>query len=219
MEFAEVVRRRHMVREFTDEPVAQASLDRILANAVRGPSAGFSQGQAFLVLTGDDLKRFWAVVGSEAALGSVTAAPVMIVPMSSKRVYLDRYAAPDKGWTDRDEARWPVPFWHIDTGMATLLILQTVVDEGLGAVYFGIVPEKVQPFREEFGVPGDHEPIGAVAIGHGAETSVRNLRSRRRPLADMVHYGRWRGLIPVPGSRYVRTSVAALSPAEMAPSK
>ena len=61
MEFSEVVRRRHMVREFTDEPVSPESLDRILRNAARGPSAGFSQGQAFLVLTGEDLKRFWAV--------------------------------------------------------------------------------------------------------------------------------------------------------------
>ena len=73
----------------------------------------------------------------------VTTAPLVIVPMSAKRVYLDRYAEPDKGWTDRDEQRWPVPFWHIDTGMAALLILLTVVDEGLGALYFGIVPEAV----------------------------------------------------------------------------
>ena len=54
MEFSEVVRRRHMVRRFTDEPVSADSLDRILRNAMRGPSAGFSQGQAFLVLTGED---------------------------------------------------------------------------------------------------------------------------------------------------------------------
>jgi nitroreductase len=128
VDFTDVVRGRHMVREFTDEPVAPESLDRILANAVRGPSAGFSQGQAFLVLTGEERDRFWAVAGAAAA-PSVTAAPVVIVPMSSKRVYLDRYARPDKGWTDRDEARWPVPFWHIDTGMAALLILLTVVDD------------------------------------------------------------------------------------------
>jgi nitroreductase len=180
-----------MVREFTGEPVSQASLDRILANAVRGPSAGFSQGQAFLVLTGeDDLKRFWDVAG-DAAQPSVAAAPVVIVPLSCKRVYLDRYARPDKGWTDRDEARWPVPFWHIDTGMAALLILQTVVDEGLAALYFGIIPEKVQPFREAFGIPDDHEPIGAIAIGHNAETAVRDLKSRRRAAADVVHHGHW----------------------------
>jgi nitroreductase len=191
MEFQEVVRRRRMVRTFSDKPVPEASLSRILDNAVRGPSAGFSQGQSFLVLTeAADREKFWAV-GGVAVAESAQAAPVVIVPMSCKRVYLDRYAEPDKGWTDRDEARWPVPFWHIDTGMATLLILQTVVDEGLGAVYFGIVPEQVQPFRDAFGVPDDQEPVGAVAIGYDSEAAKRDLRSRRRPAADVMHHGRW----------------------------
>ena len=36
VDFREVVRRRHMVRRFTDEPVSAESLDRILRNAVRG---------------------------------------------------------------------------------------------------------------------------------------------------------------------------------------
>jgi nitroreductase len=84
-----------------------------------------------------------------------------------------------------------VPFWHIDTGMAALLILLTVTDENLGAVYFGIVPEEVQAFRDAFGVPDDHEPIGAIAIGYDAEPKPRDLRSRRRPLEKLVHYGRW----------------------------
>jgi nitroreductase len=191
MDFQEVVRRRRMVRTFTQEPVPKDSLDRILDNAVRGPSAGFSQGQSFLLLTEPgDRERFWAIAGG-AVSESAQTAPAVIVPMSCKRVYLDRYAQPDKGWTDRDEARWPVPFWHIDTGMAALLILQTVVDEGLGAIYFGIVPEAVQPFRDAFGVPDDQEPIGAIAIGFDAETQKRDLRSKRRSEEDVLHYGRW----------------------------
>jgi nitroreductase len=193
MEFQEVVRLRRMVRTFTDEPVPQAALDRILGNALRGPSAGFSQGQAFLVLTdAADRERFWSVAGAAIASSAQTA-PLVIVPMSCKRVYLDRYAQADKGWTDRDEARWPVPFWHIDTGMAALLILQTAVDEGLGAVYFGIVPAAVARFRSTFAVPDDHEPIGAIAIGYDGETEKRDLRSKRRNLDDLVHYGRWKG--------------------------
>ena len=172
-------------------PVPAAVLDRVLGNAVRGPSAGFSQGQSFLLLTEPaDRERFWAIAGA-AVNESAQTAPAVIVPMSCKRVYLDRYAQPDKGWTDRDEARWPVPFWHIDTGMAALLVLQTVVDEGLGAIYFGIVPEAVQPFRDAFGVPDDQEPIGAIAIGYDAETQKRDLRSKRRSVDDVLHYGRW----------------------------
>jgi nitroreductase len=190
MDFQRVVTQRRMVRTFTGEPVSKKSLDRILGNAVRGPSAGFSQGQEFLVLDGESLPRFWDVAG-EAAAPSVQAAPLIVVPMSCKRMYLDRYALPDKGWTDRDEARWPVPFWHVDTGMATLLILLTAVDEGLGALYFGIVPGEVGPFRAAFGIPADYEPIGAVAIGYKAGQERPDLSSRRRPLDQMVHHQRW----------------------------
>jgi nitroreductase len=75
--------------------------------------------------------------------------------------------------------------------MAALLILLTVVDEGLGALYFGIVPEAVGPFRAAFGVPEHHEPIGAIAIGRDAEPAPRDLAARRRPAQEVIHYGRW----------------------------
>jgi nitroreductase len=191
MELQDTIRKRRMVRTFDpDRPVPDAVLERILRNGTRAPSAGFSQGQAWLVLRGADLERFWEF-GATAVQESVRTAPLVLVPFSSKRVYLERYARPDKGWTDMDEARWPVPFWHIDTGMAAMLQLLTVVDEGLGALYFGIVPEQVQPFRDAFGVPGDYEPIGAIAIGYDAEGEKRDLRSRRTPLEQLVHYGHW----------------------------
>jgi nitroreductase len=180
-----------MVRKFhADRPVPRESLDRILRNATRGPSAGFSQGQAFLVLEGEALAKFWAL---RPMNNGVSTAPLVIVPFACKNVYLDRYAEPDKGWTDRDESRWPVPFWHIDTGMAALLILQTVVDEGLGALYFGIVPENVAPFRALYNVPEDHEPIGAIAIGYSdePEQSGSPRKRGRRATDDVVHYGTW----------------------------
>lgn len=195
MEFQDVVRRRRMVREFTSEEVSEQSLQRILSNAQRCPSAGFSQGQEFLVLRGPDLARFWALP-ERWVNESVVTAPLVIVPLASKDAYLDRYAEPDKGWTDRDEARWPVPFWYIDTGMSALLILQTVVDEGLGALYFGIEPAVEGIFRSEFGVPDHLDPIGGIAIGHGAEAAPAansSARSRsRRALEDVVHYGNYR---------------------------
>lgn len=195
MDFQDVVRRRRMVRRFTDQPVPGQSLQRLLRNAVRGPSAGFSQGQEFLVLRGAELARFWAVSGMPRQWSARTA-PLVIVPFACKDTYLDRYAMPDKGWTDRDETRWPMPFWYIDTAMAALLILQTAVDEGLGAVYFGIMPEFVQPLRDEFGVPPKYDPIGAIAVGHKAESGPISpgssaARLPRRPLDEVVHWGNW----------------------------
>lgn len=191
MELQDAIRTRRMVRTFdTSRPVPEEALERILRNGTRAPSAGFSQGQAWLVVRDADLEKFWQF-GLEAVSDTVRTAPLVIVPFSCKRVYLDRYAQPDKGWTDRDESRWPVPFWHIDTGMAAMLQLLTAVDEGLGALYFGIVPEQVQPFRDAFEVPDDYEPIGAIAIGYDAETEKRDLRARRNPIESMVHYGTW----------------------------
>jgi nitroreductase len=198
MEFAEVVRRRRMVRNFTDEPVASDVRDRILDHALHAPSAGFSQGWAFLVLEApDDRARFWSATGGDADepdnwLAGMRRAPLVIVPMSCKDAYLDRYAEPDKGWTDRAESRWPVPYWDIDTGMASLLMLLTAVDEGLGACFFGIPPEHVEGFRAAFGVPATHMPIGAVAVGHrAADRRSPSLRRGRRGLGEVVHVGRW----------------------------
>ena len=115
-------------------------------------------------------------------------APVVIVPCSSKAAYLERYAEPDKGWTDRDEARWPMPFWHMDTAMASLLILQTAVDEGLGACFFGIPPEREAAVRREFGIPDDFDPIGVITLGHrppdaAAPRGAAGSPTRRRPQA------------------------------------
>jgi nitroreductase len=202
MEFRDVVRRRRMVRKYDDRPVDPAVVDRMLEHAVHAPSAGFSQGWAFLRLDSPDaLDRFWRVTTPEEYVESMSdwlagmrTAPVVIVPLSCKDAYLDRYAQADKGWTDRDESRWPVPYWHIDTGMASLLILQTAVDEGLGACFFGIPTDCIDAFRTEFGIPPDHTPIGAITVGHRVEDSGSAgspaRRSRRTP-HEVVHHGRW----------------------------
>jgi len=192
-----------MVRAYSDEPLDPEAVQRILAAANRAPSAGFSQGYALLALQGpDQLDPFWRLVasyhGDEDNAGPsfdpVTRAPLVIVPLSCKKVYLDRYARADKGWTDRDESHWPVPYWDIDTGFTALLMLLAAVDEGLGALFFGIPPDLIDQFRELYGVPPEYVPIGAVAVGHPDPAADQGGSSRvikRRSIEDLVHHGRW----------------------------
>jgi nitroreductase len=197
MELRDVIRRRRMVRAFREEPLDPDVVDRMLEHALHAPSAGFSQGWAFLVLTEPaDRERFWASAFPQRtdafAWPSLLRAPCLIVPLSHKDAYLDRYAEADKGWVDRDESRWPVPYWDIDTGMASLLILLTAVDEGLGALFFGIQPQNHDGFRTEFGVPTGYVPIGAIAVGHREPDELSgSLRRGRRPLDEVVHRGQW----------------------------
>ena len=195
-----MVRRRRMIRRYSPEPLDRAVVDRVLANALRAPSAGFSQGWAFLVLDQPaDGERFWTVTAADqlsapdAWLRGMMTAPVLVLPLSSKEAYLERYAEPDKGWTDRDEAQWPVPYWHLDTAMASLLMLLTAVDEGLGACFFGVEPGSVDPVRDAFGVPPAYTPIGAITLGHRTDDpGVRGSAGRgRKPLEEVVHRGRW----------------------------
>ena len=194
-----------MVRRYTAEPVDPASVDRMLRNAVRAPNAGFTQGWAFLRLDEPGpVAQFWAATtppcgeGKESSwLRGMRTAPVIIVPLSSKAAYVHRYAEADKGWSAQDEPRWSVPYWHIDAGMAALLILQTAVAEGLGACFFGIPAERMEPFRAAFGVSLEYEPVGAITIGHADPSVTRSgspSRRARRPLDQLVHRARWGGL-------------------------
>jgi nitroreductase len=199
VEFAEVVRRRRMVRDYDpDRPVPAEIRERLLEHAIRAPSAGFTQGWAFLVLESDEERaRFWAATTDgetpDGWLTRMRRAPLLVVPFSCKDAYLDRYAEPDKGWTDRDEARWPVPYWDLDAGMAALLVLLTAVDEGLGGCFFGVPAERVAPLRAAFGVPDTHRPVGCLAVGYPGSEDRRSpsLRRGRRGVEEVVHRGRW----------------------------
>jgi len=196
MEFSEVVRRRRMVRHYTDEPLAPELVERVLANALRAPSAGFSQGWAFLALTEpEDRARFWPFVPTRVEqTPTMQQAPLVVVPLAHKAAYLARYAEPDKGWQDRAEAHWPAPYWFVDTGMAALMMLLTAVDEGLGACFFGIQPPFLQPFRDEFGIPEEYAPIGGITIGHRAPDlppQSARVDERRRGVEQVVHRGGW----------------------------
>ena len=194
-----MVRGRHMVRRYDPErPVPDAALLACLENALRAPSAGFSQGWDFVVLASQQERdRFWAATTEEsdvpdAWLAGVQEAPVLILCSSDKDTYLDRYAEPDKGWTDRDEARWPVPYWDIDTGMAALLMLLTAVDEGLGGLFFGVPPECHDDVHEEFGIPRDRTIVGVVALGYEVSgPKSPSLRRGKRGLDEVVHWGRF----------------------------
>lgn len=201
MEFTEVLRRRKMVRRYEpDCPVPPDIRDGILAAAQRAPSAGFSQGWAFLVIEdAADRELFWSTTRDleedgtpDEWLSGMSEAPLLVVALSHKNAYLDRYAEPDKGWTDRDESHWPVPYWDVDTGMAGLLMLLKAVDEGLGACLFGIPPTHIPGFRAAFGVPEEFMPVCVISAGHPkASPKSPSLKRGHRAAADVVHHGRW----------------------------
>ena len=193
-----------MVRRFDTRPVPRAVLDRVLDSGRRAPSAGHSQGWAFVVLESPaQTATYWDATlppeeREEFPWPSLLRVPVLVVPLAHAATYVERYAEPDKAGAGLGDsaAGWPVPYWTVDTAFATMLMLLAAVDEGLGALFFGVPgdPGRVDAMLGAFGVPAGYEPIGTVALGWPApddRPSGSATTRRRRALDEVVHRGRW----------------------------
>jgi nitroreductase len=196
VEFAEAVRRRRMVRAYRPDPVDPVALSRILDAGRRGPSAGFSQGLDFVVVTAPETRLALARICGEDGYSSrgfppwLSTAAVHVLPCVREGAYRERYAAADKAGSGGPGA-WHVPYWWVDGGAALLLLLLAAVDEGLAAGFLDVAdPDAV---RSLLGIPADVAPLGLVTIGHAAndERASSSLGRGRRPLDDVVHRERW----------------------------
>ena len=196
MEFAEVVRRRRMVRRYDGTPVPEDALARVLDAASRAPSAGFSQGQSIVCVTTDGGREAIARCCDEPAhLAAgrpawLSSAPVHLVPCVAEAAYHARYAEPDKTGSRLPRA-WDVPFWWVDGGAMLMLLLLAAVDEGLDAGFVDIADRT--GLRTHLGIPEEVVPLGVVTLGtrHADERPVGS--SQRRPRRDAVHRERWGG--------------------------
>lgn len=196
MDFTDVIRKRRMVRNFTDEPVDDEVIERIVAAGQRAPSAGFSQGVSYIVVTDPETRKAIGEIAGEAGYVEagfdpfISGAPVQIVICTSERVYHERYNEPDKKSEGEDEIDWPIPYWHTDAGASMMLVLLAAVNEGLGSAFVGVhAPHKL---NELLGIPDDWLPIGVTMIGHPApDTKSGSLKRGHRRLEEVLHRERW----------------------------
>jgi len=201
VEFKDVVRKRKMVRSFADEPVDPEVIRRILDVARRAPSAGFSQGVEFVVVTDQETRHKIAAPADVIFARSghhnfVAQAPVHVVVCVSPEIYRERYRQPDKMKVVADideDTLWSVPYWYTDAGAAMQLLLMAAVEEGIAAGFVGVSADQL---RELLGIPQEYLPIGIALLGHAAPDAgefgdVSARRVPRRPYEEIVHEGYW----------------------------
>jgi nitroreductase len=189
-----------MVRKFDQRPLDRELVDRIVESARHAPSAGFSQGFDFVVLDRrETVSRFLEVTDDPSFPNppdfAASAPTVIVLPLTNKEAYLERYSRPDKvAFGLMDEARWPVPFWDVDTAMAIMLILLAATDLGIGALYFGLTEGMDATALRELGVPDGRKLLGVIGLGHPAldeSFDPLKFKERRRKFANMVHRNKW----------------------------
>src|SRR5437870_548807 len=187
MDFARVVRKRRMIRAFKPVPVQEDKIRRILELAQHYPSAGFSQGVSFILITEPErirrLRQLSRLKGD---------APVLVVPCVSEKLYHDRYRESDKIRPDGTEIDWPTPYWHFDVGCACMIIFLTAVNEGLASALAGAFRPDL--LRKELGIPPDFHPVGIISIGYPdleRDTPSPSLKRGHRPRREVIHYNNW----------------------------
>ncbi|HUG07704.1 MAG TPA: nitroreductase family protein [Acidimicrobiia bacterium] len=172
MEFSDVLARRRMIRNYTEETVSGEALDRIAAAALRAPSAGNSQAVAVVVVTDESLRKDIAQLAHEASYVSagfdpwISRAPAHLIISVSEQVYRDRYSEPDKLGPDGEVIEWPVPYWWVDAGASMMAVLLAAVDEGLGAGFLGV--HSLPELSALLEIPEHFHPIGVITVGHPA---------------------------------------------------
>ena len=196
MEFEEAVRRRRMVRHFASDPVSKEAVDKMLELAQHAPSAGFSQGSAYVVVTDPELKKELARLQGEEDYkaggfhGWISEAPVAIVACVSEKIYHDRYNEPDKLNEEGKEIGWPTPYWFFDIGAGCMIVLLAAVDSGLAAAFTGVFD--VDGVKSLLAIPPHFHPVGVVSVGKGQKDKKSpSLERGRRGFSDVVHYNEW----------------------------
>lgn len=171
METWDTIRARRNVREYTDEPIADADLNRILEAGWRSPSASNRQKWDFVVVTDKaqlaELAEVW--MGARHVPGS-QATIVLVVPEPEAERFrtIDQY----------------------DLGQATMAIMLAAADLGIGSGHSSVGDQEAA--RRILGVPEGHICSYMIALGHPADRPLKPIvNPNRRPFDEVVHRGHW----------------------------
>lgn len=171
METWDALTSRRNVRNFSEDPVPDEHLDRILEAARRSPSSQNWQPWDFVLVTDrqqlGELSRVWRGAGHVAD----SAATVALI---ASRPSEDR---------QRDQAQY-------DLGQATLSMMVAAADLGVATAHAAVADQDLA--RRILGFPEDRFCAYLVALGYPADRPLAPIANPdRRPFADVVHRGRW----------------------------
>src|SRR5918996_3120741 len=173
MDFDEVIKRRKMIREYQDRQISAELIRKLLKNAHRSPSAEHTQVQEFIVVIDPITKRKLCQASLEQR--QVEDASVLIVVCSNTSRSVNRYG---KRGTD---------FYSvIDGAFASMIILLSAINEGIGASFVGAFEDN--KVSRILGLPVHVKPIGIIALGYPAE---KPERFDRIELNSLIHYEKY----------------------------
>jgi len=170
LDVLKAIKSRRSVRAFTDEPVTEKEIEKLIEAARWAPSAGNMQSWEFIIVRDPKIKQGLC----KAALDQefIKKAPVVIVVCANPMRSAQRYGS-----------RGINLYCLQDTAAATQNILLAAYAMGLATCWVGAFDE--QKAKETLGVPEGVRPVAIVPVGHSAEQP--RIRSRRQ-LSEIIHH-------------------------------
>lgn len=171
METWDAIRSRRNVREFSDQPVTQEHLDRIVEAGRLSPSARNWQPWDFVLVTDSNLltrlaqvwRGAWHVARASAVIGVV--APILEDAGQQKLLYFD-------------------------LGQAVMAMMLAATDLGIGTGHAAVADQDLA--RELLSYPPDRFLAYMLSLGVPSGEPLRPLRKvNRRAFAEVVHREHW----------------------------
>lgn len=156
---------RRSIRQYTDAPVSQEIIDKLLKAAFSAPSAANRQPWEFVVVQNHDMLEKIAACTPYAT--PVARAPLAIVVLADTRHHLD------------------IAYDIMDCAAATENMLVEAEHLGLGACWIGFYPheDRLKPLTALLHVPDYIQPLWVVSIGWPAEEG--RIKDKYKP--EKVH--------------------------------
>lgn len=174
MDFDEVIRHRKMIRKYiANKQIPEEMITKLVKNAHRAPSAGHTQVQEFIVVKDGITKKKLRKVAVNQEY--VEIARVLIIVCSNTSRSVNRYGIRGREF-----------YSIIDGAFASMIILLSAVNEGIGAAFVGAFDDdKVSQILE---LPRHVKPVGIICLGYPAETPEKLSRI---DVTKLVHYEKW----------------------------
>ena len=171
METWNAITSRKNVRDYSDQPLSTADLDRILEAARRAPSARNRQWWDLVLVT--DRNRLEALSGVWRGAGHVarsqaTIAVVAPVPADERQSRVIEY----------------------DLGQMTMQLMIAAADLGIGSAHASVEDQDLA--RELLGFPAGFRCAWLIALGYPSGGPLRPIQDLdRRPFDEVVHRERF----------------------------
>ncbi len=163
--------RRKSIREFTSRPIERDVLGRLLRVLNRAQSAANRQPWHFIVIEREGRDEFNNLFYKEG----FKDAPVAIAA----------FADPEAAWVRKNDG---VNYAWVDVTIAVTEMIGAATAEGVGTCWIAAIdPVAV---KLQLGVPERLELVGVIVLGY-PESHLVHERKPRKPLEEIVRYGKW----------------------------